>query len=334
MVHDRLELVEPMQTETHAQRFERFAEQECRGVSPLYERLSLGIAADPELLALAAHAGAGQPAPNLLLAAVHFLLLKGARHALSAHYPSVRRPSARGAPAPLDELGEPYPAFRSFCDEHAATLQHLISTRLVQTNEVRRSACLLPAFGLVARRGGDRPLALVEIGASAGLNLLWDRYGYDYGQGRRYGDPHSPVQISCTPRGTSLRPFPQKFPLVVFRARLTLVRSTFVIPMPPCGCVPWSGPSTKRGLAYSSAQSISRGETHRACTLGTPSSANLRLRGLLRRQDLVIDRGHCRVGQANVDRSRPLARLVPRFPSTNLELNRDALGQLLEFGPL
>jgi hypothetical protein len=125
MVHDRLELVEPMQTETLAQRFERFAERES-------------------------------------------------------------------------------------------------STRLVHTNEVRRSACSLPAFGLVARRGGDRPLALVEIGASAGLNLLWDRYGYDYGQGRRYGDPQSPVQISCTPRGTSLPPVPPQFPSVVFRAGLDL----------------------------------------------------------------------------------------------------------------
>jgi hypothetical protein len=61
---------------------------------------------------------------------------------------------------------------------------------------------------------------------------------------------------------------------------------------------------------------------------------NLRLPGLLGRQDLVIDRGHCCVGQANVDRSRPLARLIPRFPSADLELNRDTLGQLLEFGPL
>ena len=71
------------------ERFERFAKLEVRNTSPLYDRLSMGIAADPEILAIAAHALPGQPVPNLFLAAVHLLLLKGAEHPVSAFYPSI-----------------------------------------------------------------------------------------------------------------------------------------------------------------------------------------------------------------------------------------------------
>jgi hypothetical protein len=57
----------------------------------------------------------------------------------------------------------------------------------VQTNEVGRCASLLPAFGVVAARTDGRPLALVELGTSAGLNLVWDAYGYAYGAAGRAG---------------------------------------------------------------------------------------------------------------------------------------------------
>ncbi|HEX2275740.1 MAG TPA: DUF2332 domain-containing protein [Candidatus Tectomicrobia bacterium] len=196
-----------------AQRFERFARRECQ-VSPLYERLSFGIAQDPELLAIAAQARPGQPVPNLFLAAVHFLLLQGRQHPLAAFYPSLSPAAPRTA--------DPYPHFRSFCLEHQGKVLELISTRLVQTNEVRRCACLLPAFAAVAAHRHGRPLALVEIGTSAGLNLLWDRYGYEYGTGRRYGDPRSPVQIGCTLRGHRLPPLPAALPPVATRIGIDL----------------------------------------------------------------------------------------------------------------
>jgi hypothetical protein len=196
-----------------AQRFERFARRECH-VSPLYERLSFGIAQDPELLGIAAHAQSGQPVPNLFLAAVHFLLLQDRQHPLAAFYPSL-------SPAtPL--AADPYPSFRSFCLEHRGRILELLSVRLVQTNEVRRCACLLPAFAVVAAHGHGRPLALVEIGASAGLNLLWDRYGYDYGTGRRYGDPRSPVQIACKLLSARRPPLPAEFPIIITRIGIDL----------------------------------------------------------------------------------------------------------------
>jgi hypothetical protein len=199
--------------ETLSQRFVRFAQRECH-VSPLYKRLSSGIARDPEVLAIAAQARRGQPVPNLFLAAVHFLLLKGMQHPLATFYPSLSRFAVRAE--------DPYPSFRAFCLEYKETIQALISSHLVQTNEVRRCGCLLPAFAVVATRALGRPLALVEIGASAGLNLLWDHYGYDYGDDRPYGDSNSPVQLACALRGDRRPPLPAVLPTVATRVGLDL----------------------------------------------------------------------------------------------------------------
>jgi hypothetical protein len=71
-----------------------------------------------------------------------------------------------------------------------------------QTNEVRRSGALLPGFLVIAKRFA-KPLALSELGASAGLNLLWDRYRYAIGQGG-WGDINSPVVIVPEWRGKPL----------------------------------------------------------------------------------------------------------------------------------
>ena len=196
-----------------SRRFERFARRECH-VSPLYERLSLGIADDPELLAIATQAKPGQPMPNLFLGAVHFLLLRGVQHSLANFYPSVPRTASSAV--------DPYPSFRAFCLEHREAILELISIRLVQTNEVRRCGCLLPAFTHVAKRAVGRPLAMIEIGASAGLNLLWDRYSYDYGIGRQYGNPRSPVQIVCGLRSDRYLPLPAVWPVVTMCMGLDL----------------------------------------------------------------------------------------------------------------
>jgi hypothetical protein len=201
--------------EAIAQRFLYFARHTHEQGSPLYARLSTAVAADPDLLALAADARKGQPVPNMLFAATHFLLLTGVRHPLAAFYPDLA-----GAASPAEE--DPYPVFRAFCLEQREAIIQLLATRLVQTNEVARCACLFPVFGLIAVREAERPLATVEIGASAGLNLLWDRYGYDYGTGRRYGASASPVQIVCPMRGEIPPPLPAVPPRVAWRVGLDL----------------------------------------------------------------------------------------------------------------
>jgi hypothetical protein len=65
-------------------------------------------------------------------------------------------------------------------DEHAGFLSRHAAEQPVQTNEVQRAWALLPAFLAVA---DGRPLDLLELGPSAGLNLVWDRYAYRYRTG-------------------------------------------------------------------------------------------------------------------------------------------------------
>lgn len=150
--------------EALAARFERFAEQEC-GTSPLYRAISLGIRDRQELLELASMGRAGQQVPNLFLGAVHLVLSAHVEHELAAYYPSLggdRRPDAYL----MDLLSD-------FCGRHRAPIAERVRTGLVQTNEVRRSAVLRAGLSAIA---DDGPVALIEVGASAGLNLLFDRY--------------------------------------------------------------------------------------------------------------------------------------------------------------
>lgn len=180
--------------------------------SPLYHTLSLGVLEDPAMLQFAAGCPPSQPSANLLFAAVHYLLLGGSRHPLRDFYPDVLASDR----APRLPSRETYAVFQDFVWTHADTIRELIATRLVQTNVVRRTTCLLPLFALVARQAGNVPLALIEIGTSAGLNLHWDRYHHRYdfpsGESGEWGQEHSPVQLTTAVRGT--------IPLPAFSAEL------------------------------------------------------------------------------------------------------------------
>ncbi len=185
-----------------ARRFRLFAERECRGVSPLYEALAKAVAEDSALLALAGKARAGQPPPNLLFAAVQALLLAdGQDEPLARFYASVT-----ASPAPAREA---FPAFRTFCLRRRRAIEATLSRRVVSTNEPARAACLLPAFARAAERLGE-PLALLEIGASAGLLLLCDRYAYDYGAAGRVGPAEAALTLACGLRGPAPPSFPPK----------------------------------------------------------------------------------------------------------------------------
>jgi hypothetical protein len=73
----------------------------------------------------------------------------------------------------------------------------------VQTNEVQRCWVLLPCFLELARRSGFDELDLVELGPSAGLNLVWDRYRYGYDAGE-WGSVDAALEL----RGEERRPVP------------------------------------------------------------------------------------------------------------------------------
>jgi len=75
--------------EVLSQRFSTFAENECKGSSELYQFLALEIAQDDDLLELCTNTLNGQPVPNLLFGAVHYLLLRGNEHKLKDFYPSI-----------------------------------------------------------------------------------------------------------------------------------------------------------------------------------------------------------------------------------------------------
>jgi hypothetical protein len=85
-------------------------------------------------------------------------------------------------------------------DEHAAFLREFVATRGVQTNEVQRSWVLLPLLLRAAQRTGAEVFDLVELGPSAGLNLVWDRYRYDYEAGE-WGRPDAVLSFEGEERG-------------------------------------------------------------------------------------------------------------------------------------
>ena len=103
---------------------------------------------------------------------------------------------------------------------HRDPIIALVQSRGVQTNEVGRCSHLMPAFGIVARTA-ERALALIDVDAGAGLNLLWDRFDYRYSDGSVFGSGQSLVRIDCESRGR-MPDIPAGFPEVAYRVGLDL----------------------------------------------------------------------------------------------------------------
>ena len=170
-----------------AERYRRFAADEARGVSPHYERLAQDIAASADVLRFLIDLPPPRRQPNLLL---------GAATLIAGRPPDI---------ALLTDMiaGRP--------DELRATMLR----RTTQTNEPARCAVLLPLLAAL-----PQPLALIEVGASAGLCLLPDRYGYDWGHARiAPANPGAPVFRCATTGPVSL---PAEPPRIVWRAGLDL----------------------------------------------------------------------------------------------------------------
>jgi hypothetical protein len=175
------------ETSETAEEYRAFGRQQARGRSPDYEALAYAVAEDEAVLAFLVELPAPKRQPNLLFASARFLL------------------SEPPVPASLHEL----------VTLRAADLKSVVLSKRTQTNEAARCAVLLPALALLRE-----PLALVEVGAAAGLTLLPDVYSYDYEGHRVAGlDPGAPT-IRCRPLGPV--PLPGRVPEVVWRAGLDL----------------------------------------------------------------------------------------------------------------
>ena len=169
-----------------AENYRRFAALEAHGRSPLYEQLANRVADDRELLGFLEGLPREKRQPNLLFAAVRYL---------AGVQPS-------------------YEDFRAVVLDCRGELAATMLARRTQTNEPARCATLLPALAALRQ-----PLALLEVGASAGLCLLPDRYRYDYGAVRIDGQPGAPV-LSCRCLGPV--PLPTRPVEVVWRAGIDL----------------------------------------------------------------------------------------------------------------
>ena len=129
--------------------------------------------------------------PIRFLGALHDLVLGGTAPELARDYP---RPGQ-----PVDPQ-QAWATARGLLEAEHERLARFMAHE-PQTNEVRRSACLVGGFLTVAQAWG-LPLRTFELGASAGLNLNWDQFHYDVGGGN-WGDPASPVRIDTGWEGPS-----------------------------------------------------------------------------------------------------------------------------------
>jgi hypothetical protein len=172
------------------EKYRDWAQVEARGVSDLYFDWATGVAADEDMAKLVEELPSTKRQPNLVFA------------------------SARMAGVPL----VPYPDARSEFIARWDAIREIALTHATQTNEVRRCAVLLPVLERI-----HGPIALLEVGASAGLCLYPDKYAYrfvtDHGVEELGPASGSTVVLETELRG---RPAPDRLPEIVWRAGIDL----------------------------------------------------------------------------------------------------------------
>jgi hypothetical protein len=177
------------QRSAEAARYIRFANDEAAGRSALYEAFARGVADDVEVIDFLLTLPANKRQPNLLFGAVRHLC---------------------GTP-------ESWKDFRTRLLVARDPVRSVMLSHATQTNEPARCATLLPVLARL-----PQPLALIEVGASAGLCLLPDYYAYDYGTSvvQPQVTGFEPPVFVC--RANSATPLPATVPQVVWRAGLDL----------------------------------------------------------------------------------------------------------------
>jgi hypothetical protein len=160
------------------------------GGSPCFDDWASRVAGDPEVLAWLEELPVAKRQPNLVFAAARW----------------------HGVPAP-----GPYDGLRSALLGDDGTIRATILDRATQTNEVGRLATLVPVFAAVA---GDEPIALLEVGASAGLCLYPDRYSYAWSTSEGVRRAGSGPELGCRVLGPA--PLPARTPAIAWRGGVDL----------------------------------------------------------------------------------------------------------------
>lgn len=168
--------------------YRRFADLEAAARSPLYAEAAKRVAANPRIVDFLAGLPRAKWQPQLFFGAIQYL---------------------GGVLTSIDQLDAAFA-------EQADDIARVMLARTTQTNIPARCATLLPALATL-----PQPLALIEVGASAGLCLYPDRYAYDYNG--HYVTPVAggdPLTFRCAASPNT--PLPDRPVEVVWRAGLDL----------------------------------------------------------------------------------------------------------------
>jgi hypothetical protein len=163
---------------------------ELAATSELQVAWATTVAGDPELLGLIDRLPREHRQPSLLFAVASWC----------------------GAPAVAD------PSWRQWVVAHWPEIEDAARTRRTQTNEVGRCIPLLIGLDRIAA-ADQRPIALIELGAAAGLCLALDRYAYRFDDGQALGDSAEPLLTTTT---TGPGTAPTRIPDIAWRRGVDL----------------------------------------------------------------------------------------------------------------
>jgi hypothetical protein len=206
-------------------RYRNFFSPEDAARHPLYASLCTTVEHDDALVDILLDTPQEQARPNLVLAALHDLSLEDPSSELAQHYPTAVHFAACGQTADSDAV-DPIPStlpdpgaaedILSWIGRNRDLVISRMAGRSTQTNEIGRNAVLAAGVAFAVQ---GQEVALVDLGCSAGLNLLVDRYRIERSDGHSMGDEQSTIVISSQVSGA---PMPSEHAPIAWRAGIDL----------------------------------------------------------------------------------------------------------------